>query len=45
MEAFPIIHTNFWDAVVAVPVIILATQLLKMLMHLCKSFVPGVANL
>jgi len=45
MEAFPIIHTNFWDAVVAVPVIILATQLLKTLMHIRKSFVPGVANL
>ncbi|WP_423410278.1 hypothetical protein AABM38_10260 [Heyndrickxia sp. MSNUG] len=45
MEAFPIIHTNFWDAVVAVPVIILATQLLKILMHIRKPFVPALANL
>ncbi|MEH7444497.1 hypothetical protein V7201_19465 [Bacillus sp. JJ1122] len=45
MEAFPIIHTNFWDAVVAVPVIILATQLLKILMHIRKPLVPALANL
>jgi len=45
MEAFPIIHTNFWDAVVSIPVVILATQFLKILMHIRKTFVPGVANL
>ncbi|MBT2681981.1 hypothetical protein J7E38_23760 [Bacillus sp. ISL-35] len=45
MEAFPIIHTNFWDAVIAVPVVILATQILKILMHLRKAYVPGIANL
>lgn len=45
MEAFPIIHTNFWDAVIAVPVVVLATQLLKTLLHLRKVYVPGVANL
>ena len=45
MEAFPIIHTNFWDAVVSIPVVILATQLLKIFMHIRKPFVPGLANL
>lgn len=45
MEPFPIIHTNFWDAVVAVPVIILATQLLKILIHIRKPIVPALANL
>ncbi|CAM3717056.1 hypothetical protein [Mesobacillus thioparans] len=45
MEAFPIIHTNFWDAVIAVPVVVLATQLLKILLHARKAYVPGIANL
>ncbi|MCM3123046.1 MULTISPECIES: hypothetical protein [unclassified Mesobacillus] len=45
MEAFPIIHTNFWDAVIAVPVVIFATQILKILLHPRKACVPGIANL
>ncbi len=45
METFPIIHTNFWDAVIAVPAVVLATQLLKILLHVQKIYVPGIANL
>ena len=45
MEAFPIIHTNFWDALIAVPVVTLATQIIKLLLHIRKPFVPGIANL
>lgn len=26
---FPIIHTNFWDAVIAVPVVMILTQAIK----------------
>ncbi|MEC1266666.1 hypothetical protein P9C50_19030 [Bacillus subtilis] len=41
--AFPIIHTNFWDAVIAVPIIILITQILNILLKIPKTFVPSVA--
>ena len=29
---FPTIHTNFWDAVIAVPSVMIITQMIKMLL-------------
>ncbi|WP_107942627.1 hypothetical protein MHH70_03145 [Metasolibacillus sp. FSL H7-0170] len=43
MEPFPIIHTNFWDAVIAVPATMLVTQLCKKLFHIKAFWVPTVA--
>ncbi|WP_107950754.1 hypothetical protein [Lysinibacillus parviboronicapiens] len=43
MEHFPTIHTNFWDAVIAIPVIMLITQLLKKFFHIKPIFVPMIA--
>ncbi|NEU30673.1 hypothetical protein GN156_07750 [bacterium LRH843] len=43
MELFPIIHTNFWDAVIAVPVVIIVTQLLKKFLHIKPVWVPTIA--
>lgn len=40
---FPTIHTNFWDAVIAIPVIIIITQLLKVFLHIHSKFVPAIA--
>ncbi|WP_442599889.1 hypothetical protein [Neobacillus sp. D3-1R] len=40
---FPTIHTNFWDAVVAVPVVLVLTQLLKIFLKIPRVFVPTVA--
>ena len=40
---FPTIHTNFWDAVIAVPVVLILTQLIKILLKPSKSFVPFIA--
>ncbi|GLY09690.1 hypothetical protein [Bacillus badius] len=40
---FPTIHTNFWDAVIAVPAVIVLTQLIKMFFKIPKSLVPLVA--
>lgn len=40
---FPTIHTNFWDAVIAVPIIILLTQVIKLLFKIKKTRVPLVA--
>lgn len=37
---FPIIHTNFWDAIIAIPVIMILTQVLKIVFHIPKKYVP-----
>ncbi|MFD2443910.1 hypothetical protein ACFSO7_07915 [Bacillus sp. CGMCC 1.16607] len=45
MEQFPIIHTNFWDAIIAVPIVIIITQLIKLFLPISRSFIPTIANL
>jgi hypothetical protein len=40
---FPTIHTNFWDAVIAVPIVMLITQLIKVLFKVKKKYVPTIA--
>ncbi|MEI5907566.1 hypothetical protein WAK64_10915 [Bacillus spongiae] len=40
---FPIIHTNFWDAVIAIPLIIVITQLLKIMLKPPKKYIPFIA--
>jgi cell shape-determining protein MreD len=40
---FPTIHTNFWDAVIAIPVIMAFTQLIKVFFKVPKVWVPTVA--
>lgn len=42
---FPAIQTNFWDAVFAIPIIIVLTQLIKLYFKLPKWFVPTIALL
>lgn len=42
---FPIIHTNFWDALIAIPLIMILTQLLKIYFKIPNKFVPLVALL
>ncbi|CAM4020427.1 hypothetical protein [Mesobacillus zeae] len=44
MEVFPIVHTNFWDAVIAVPLVVLLTQICKWLLNIPKPYIPAVAN-
>ena len=44
METFPIIHTNFWDAIIAVPLVVIFTQILKWLLPIPKSLIPTTAN-
>ncbi len=43
MELFPVIHTNFWDAVIAVPAVLIITQLIKVFMHVQPKYVPAIA--
>lgn len=43
MEHFPTIHTNFWDAVIAVPVIIIITQIVKIFFRIKPVWVPTIA--
>ena len=40
---FPLIHTNFWDAVIAIPVIIIITQIIKILFRVQAKNVPFIA--
>ena len=40
---FPTIHTNFWDAVIAVPVVMLITQLIKVFFPIKKIYIPTIA--
>ncbi|WP_227396168.1 hypothetical protein [Jeotgalibacillus aurantiacus] len=40
---FPVIHTNIWDAVIAVPLIMILTQLIKMRFKPSKPTVPFIA--
>ena len=40
---FPTIHTNFWDAVIAVPSVMIITQMIKMLLKVQKKFIPTIA--
>lgn len=42
---FPTIHTNFWDAVIAVPVVMIITQIIKKDFKIQKKFVPLVATI
>lgn len=45
MEHFPIIHTNFWDAVIAVPAVLIVTQLIKLLLPIPRFYIPTVATI
>jgi hypothetical protein len=40
---FPTVHTNFWDAVIAIPVVLILTQLLKIFLKIPKKYVPLLA--
>ena len=40
---FPTIHTNFWDAVIAVPSVMIITQMIKMFLKVPKKFIPTIA--
>gem|GEM_PF-266843 len=40
---FPTIHTNFWDGVLAVPLIVILTQAFKIL-PIPKKYIPTVAG-
>jgi hypothetical protein len=42
---FPTIHTNFWDAVIAVPAVIIITQLMKLFLKIPRIFIPTVAQI
>lgn len=42
---FPTIHTNFWDAVIAVPTVMILTQLIKISFNIQKKFIPTIALL
>lgn len=42
---FPTIHTNFWDAVIAVPIVMLLTQIIKLFLKVPRAFIPTIATI
>ncbi|MCM3789018.1 hypothetical protein M3221_11435 [Domibacillus indicus] len=40
---FPTIDTNFWDAVIAVPLVMILTQIIKLKFKPSKAIVPTIA--
>lgn len=40
---FPTIYTNFWDAVIAVPAVMILTQLIKVFLKIPKKYFPVLA--
>ena len=40
---FPTIHTNFWDVLIAVPLIMIFTQIIKVFLKVPRKFVPTIA--
>lgn len=45
MEEFPIIRTNFWDATIAVPIVLILTQIIKLTLPIPKVFIPTIASI
>ncbi|MCM3088281.1 hypothetical protein M3557_10170 [Bhargavaea ginsengi] len=45
MTGFPEISTNIWDVFLAVPLVLIATQLLKKALSIPPAFVPTMATL
>jgi hypothetical protein len=45
MENFPTIHTNFWDAVISVPAVLIITQIIKMILPIPRVWIPTVASI
>ncbi|RST75569.1 hypothetical protein D4T97_007625 [Siminovitchia acidinfaciens] len=45
MEHFPIIHTNFWDAIIAVPAVLIVTEIIKLLLPIPRFLIPTVATI
>ena len=43
MFDFPLIQTNFWDGVIAVPIVMVLTQVCKMVWKVPKYFIPFFA--
>lgn len=44
MTEFPVIHTNVWDAIAAVPAVLILTQILKLSFHIPGKYVPALAG-
>ncbi|SPU22390.1 Uncharacterised protein [Niallia circulans] len=42
---FPIIHTNIWDGVIAIPAIVLFIQLIKLMTPIKHRYLPTLATI
>ena len=44
MTEFPIIHTNIWDSLWAVPVIVVLTEILKRMLPIRPQYISTIAT-
>jgi hypothetical protein len=45
MEEFPIIQTNFWDAMIAVPIVVIVTEIIKLILPVPRNLIPTIATI
>lgn len=45
MQGFPVIYTNVWDAIIAVPTVVIVTQMIKIFLPIKHIYIPSIANL
>ena len=45
MTEFPIIHTNVWDSLWAVPVVLIITEIMKILLPIRPQYVSTIATI
>lgn len=44
MDQFPTVHTNVWDVLWGIPLVIIATQILKKVLPIPRVFIPTIAT-
>lgn len=44
LSQFPLIHTNCWDAILAVPAVLIITQFLKIFSPIPRPYIPSLAT-
>lgn len=45
LSEFPVIHTNVWDAIWGIPVVILLTWVVKKIFNVKSAYVPSIATI
>ncbi|MFP3885704.1 hypothetical protein U8V97_09525 [Priestia filamentosa] len=44
MKEFPLVYTNVWDGIIAVPLVLILVQVLKILFSIKGSYIPTLST-